>query len=241
MLFDRGALLCYVQNMMIRDYVRYILWRLGRRATIPAAFINRVPIQENNEILVDIKQDESLFFSNDLKKQKKVFLRVKVYQLLKQAQRRLPKGVGFKIYSAYRSLAEQQALWDKEYQIQKQQSPNLSAVALERLVRARYADPRKGFGGHQTGGAVDVTLCDAKGKDFDMGTGYLEITSQTLTSSHKVSKEARRNRRVLYKTLTSQGMQNYPAEWWHYCYGDRMWAAYQQKDKAIYGLIEKEE
>ena len=122
--------------------------------------------------------------------------------------------------------------------MQKKQSPELSEETLERLVRARYADPRKGFGGHQTGGAIDISLCDLKGKDFEMGTAYLEMTSQTLTNSHKISKEAKRNRRILYNALTSQGFQNYPAEWWHYCYGDRMWAAYQRRDKAIYGLVE---
>ena len=138
-------------------------------------------------------------------------------------------------------MDEQKQLWEKEYELQKKQAPNLSEAALERLVRARYADPRRGFGGHQTGGAIDVTLCDDKGKDYDMGTAYLEMTSQTLTNSHKVSREARRNRRILYKVLTSQGFQNYPAEWWHYSYGDRMWAAYRQKEYAVYGLVEKSE
>ena len=239
-MFDTVVLLCYRALMTMRDYIRYVLWRLGRRSTVPAAFINNMPIQENNEIMVDIKQDDSLFFGKELKK-RPVFLRIKAYQFLKQAQRLLPKGCHFKIYSAYRSMGEQRALWDEEYTLQKKLAPNLSDVALERLVRARYADPRRGFGGHQTGGAVDITLCDEKGKDFDMGTNYLEMTSSTLTNSHKVSREARRNRRVLYKALTSQGFQNYPAEWWHYSYGDRMWAAYQLKDKAIYGLIEREE
>ena len=227
--------------MMIRDYIRYILWRLGRRSTAPAAFVSRKQIQENNEIMVDIKQDTSLFFSKELKKQKKVFLRVKTYQLLKQAQRLLPKGVSFKIYSAYRSMAEQKELWEKEYLIQKKNLPNASDAVLTRLVRVRFADPRHGFGGHQTGGAIDLTLCDRTGKEYDMGTRYLEMGSATLTNSHRISKEARKNRRVLYKALTSQGFQNYPAEWWHYSYGDRMWATYQHQDYALYGLIEQEE
>ena len=138
-------------------------------------------------------------------------------------------------------MTEQTELWEKEYALQQQQYPDASEAVLTKLVRARCADPRRGFGGHQTGGAVDVSLCNAKGEELDMGTDYMEMTSQTLTNSHKVSKEARQNRRILYKALTSQGLQNYPAEWWHYCYGDRMWAAYQRKEYAIYGLVEKED
>ena len=180
-MFDTIVLLCYRALMTMRDYIRYVLWRLGRRSTVPAAFINNMPIQENNEIMVDIKQDDSLFFGKELKK-RPVFLRIKAYQFLKQAQRLLPKGCHFKIYSAYRSMGEQRALWDEEYTLQKKLAPNLSDVALERLVRARYADPRRGFGGHQTGGAVDITLCDEKGKDF-VDAGY-QLTS--FDSSNKV-------------------------------------------------------
>ena len=226
--------------MAVRDYIGYMLWRLGRRTSVPATFINQMPIQENNEIMVNIKQDESLFFCKELKKKKEIYLRVKTYQLLKQAQRRLPTGCYFKIYSAYRSMEEQKELWKKEYLLQKEQLPKASEATLYRLVRARYTDPQRGFGGHQTGGAIDITLCDAKGTELDMGTAYLDMGGQTLTNSHKISKEARKNRRILFKVLTSHGFQNYPAEWWHYSYGDRMWAAYQRKDFAFYGLIERE-
>lgn len=31
---------------------------------------------------------------------------------------------------------------------------------------------------------------------------------------------------------------NYSGEWWHFCYGDKMWAAYKHRRYAIYGEIE---
>ena len=31
------------------------------------------------------------------------------------------------------------------------------------------------------------------------------------------------------------GFANFPAEWWHFCYGDKMWAAYKSKKTAFYG------
>ena len=33
------------------------------------------------------------------------------------------------------------------------------------------------------------------------------------------------------------GFVNYPAEWWHFSYGDKMWAAYSHKEYAIYGDV----
>ena len=35
--------------------------------------------------------------------------------------------------------------------------------------------------------------------------------------------------------MTQSGFINYPLEWWHFCYGDKMYAAYKFEKKAIYG------
>jgi D-alanyl-D-alanine dipeptidase len=31
----------------------------------------------------------------------------------------------------------------------------------------------------------------------------------------------------------------YPGEWWHYCYGDRMWAVYSGRTECMYGSLEE--
>ena len=75
-------------------------------------------------------------------------------------------------------------------------------------------------GGHQSGGAVDLTLCDREGRPIDMGTGYMEHNDSTATYS-----------------MEETGFVNYPSEWWHFAYGDRMWASYKHKRHAIYGNV----
>lgn len=42
------------------------------------------------------------------------------------------------------------------------------------------------------------------------------------------------NRRLLFNTLREVGIENYEEEWWHYSYGDQMWAK-KVGEKAIYG------
>ena len=37
--------------------------------------------------------------------------------------------------------------------------------------------------------------------------------------------------------MQDAGFVNYPAEWWHYCYGDKMWAAYSHEKYAIFGKV----
>ena len=39
------------------------------------------------------------------------------------------------------------------------------------------------------------------------------------------------------ESLINAGFVNYPAEWWHFSYGDKMWAAYGNKKSAMYGEI----
>jgi hypothetical protein len=35
--------------------------------------------------------------------------------------------------------------------------------------------------------------------------------------------------------MTQAGFINYPLEWWHFCYGDKMYTAYKFEKQAIYG------
>ncbi len=39
--------------------------------------------------------------------------------------------------------------------------------------------------------------------------------------------------------MKKQGFVNYPAEWWHWSYGDKMWAAYGKHPYAFFGKIEE--
>jgi D-alanyl-D-alanine dipeptidase len=43
------------------------------------------------------------------------------------------------------------------------------------------------------------------------------------------------NRKILRTAMEKAGFTYYPGEWWHYCYGDQMWAAYMRKKYAVYG------
>ena len=223
--------------MIERYKIKFWLYKLGIRETIPVQIINSVPIDDNKEDLINIREDKTLFFADKIKNREKIFLRKTVYEKLKEAQKYLPKNYYFKIYSAFRSLEEQQKLWDAKYSLMHSRYLNLSEEEIIKKTRAVCADPRYGFGGHQTGGAVDISLCDNRGKDYQMGTQYSENNDKTQTKSKKVSIIERENRYILTNALTKVGFVNYPAEWWHFSYGDRLWAAYGNKNKCFYGLV----
>jgi D-alanyl-D-alanine dipeptidase len=96
---------------------------------------------------------------------------------------------------------------------------------------------------HNCGGAIDVTLASADGKALDMGTLHPseEDNAEAIPKFPMFSKEITeaqvRNRALLRETMVAAGFVWYPGEWWHYCWGDRMWAVYTQQTECFYGPI----
>lgn len=216
---------------------RYFLYRLGISKTIPGKTINSIPIVDCGEPLVNLRELPFLFFYDCLSDKKEVLARKGVAERLEIASRLLTTGVHLKIHSAYRSRTEQIEMWNRKYEEMKKRFPHLTEEEIVAQTKRVMADPRFGFGGHQTGGAIDITLCDDEGSDYDMGSRISDSGSIIITRSKEVSETAQQNRTLLLSAMTEAGFVNYPMEWWHYSYGDRMWAAYRNKKCALYDEV----
>ena len=211
--------------------IRVIKYRLGLRLTLPADAINRVKISDSGEPMINIKNCTTLFFAPDLIVRDKICVRQGVYNRLLDVAKHLPPEYGLKIMSAHRTISEQTDLWNRKMAETKAKHPNASDTELIAINRRLVAQPHHGFGGHQTGGAVDVTLCDKNGNDIGLGKWLCD-------TPNIAPKKQKKLRHVLKHAMCSAGFVNYPAEWWHFCYGDRMWAAYKKRSKCCYGLVE---
>lgn len=220
--------------MGYKVWYNYFLFKLGKRKILPSKIINLVKVVENGEKLIKITCNNIIVD----KRVKYPYLRESLVLKLELISELLKeKGYTLKIYDAYRSYEDQKKSWDKRLKETKIEHPNVDIKELERLTSLKVAKPTKGHGGHQTGGAIDVTLIDKNGNELDMGTKYAEHNSKTKTDSNEITQEQKENRRILYDVLTDADFVNFPAEWWHYCYGDNMWAAYKKKKKCMYGFI----
>ncbi|MCG5057560.1 MAG: M15 family metallopeptidase [Limnoraphis sp. WC205] len=99
---------------------------------------------------------------------------------------------------------------------------------------------------HSTGAAIDITLVNHTGKIVDMGSPIDEISPRSYPnhfaeSSHLVEQKYHQNRQILAAVMISAGFKQHPNEWWHFSYGDQMWAwlnnqqETEQKSVAKYG------
>ncbi|CAK2155539.1 hypothetical protein VCRA2116O234_510012 [Vibrio crassostreae] len=70
-----------------------------------------------------------------------------------------------------------------------------------------------------------------------MGTQFDENSLRSWSCALEHSSEAKQanNRRLLYNAMIGAGFTNLPSEWWHYDYGNQMWANYTGCNKAIFG------
>ncbi len=55
--------------------------------------------------------------------------------------------------------------------------------------------------------------------------------------SGEITSEQKNNRKILRGLMETQDFVWYPGEWWHYSWGDRMWAIYKKKSECMYGQV----
>lgn len=190
------------------------LVRLGVRKVLPREAVNRVRVEECGEPLVAWGGGT---------------VREGVARRLEEASRRLPEGYGLELLEGWRSPEEQERLRLETRATAR--AKGLEGEELERAV-ARWAANESG---HRTGGAVDVRLT-YNGREAFCGSAWKEFGAGTASDA-RVGAETARNRAILHRAMRAAGFANYPAEWWHFAFGDRLWAAYRGARRAAYGPI----
>lgn len=77
------------------------------------------------------------------------------------------------------------------------------------------------FANHTSGSAVDISLLHRRdGSPADLGAPYPELSHRTPMGSPFISREARRNRRMVCEAFGAGGFLPYPYEFWHFSRGD---------------------
>jgi len=151
----------------------------------------------------------------------------------------LPDGLRLRVVEGYRAAERQQAIIESYAADLCALHPGIGPTDLERLT-SRFVSPLD-VAPHVAGAAVDLTLVDAHGRELDLGTPIDATPEQSagrcFLAAPDISAPARAHRDLLVGVLGSQGLVNYPTEWWHWSYGDRYWALVSGAGRALYGPL----
>ncbi|MBA2589898.1 MAG: peptidase M15D vanX D-ala-D-ala dipeptidase [Alphaproteobacteria bacterium] len=158
-------------------------------------------------------------------------------------------GLELFLFDAWRPRAVQAYFHDvwmpRELQ---RRDPMLKGAALTEEVERYWAAPSDSAESpapHATAAAVDLTLRWKDGEALWMGSLFDDVTAlanrdrfedlepQNFSFSDQ---EARANRRLLHWLMTEEDFAGHPDEWWHFSWGDQMWAALTGGASAHYGL-----
>lgn len=158
------------------------------------------------------------------------WLRRSAAERLLAAAAQQPDGYSLLVLDAWRPVRLQQALYDDFLARLRRENPRTTPWQLEKMCQEFVARPRADAlrpAPHATGGAVDLTLC-LDGKPVEMGTAFDDFGLLARTAALECepcpNPQARDNRRRLFWAMSEAGFVNYPGEWWHFCYGERLWA-----------------
>jgi len=98
---------------------------------------------------------------------------------------------------------------------------------------------------HSTGAALDVTLVSEAGVSVEMGSPIDELSPRSFPDYFAPDSPDRpvddqtpledcdrfhQNRQLLYDVMQQAGFQRHPKEWWHFSFGDQLWAWLTRKE-----------
>lgn len=176
---------------------------------------NLVDVQSlNQNIWVDLKYASTDNFMKIklYERLNRAFLQKDVAERLAKSQEMLSSidtGLHLLIYDAVRPVSTQWKMWRA-----------LDSIPLE---RGKYVSNPVNKSLHNFGAAIDLTICDSKGKALDMGAEFDEFNEIAYPSKEgyflstgELTEKQIANRNLLRKVMRSQQFRNLQTEWWHF-------------------------
>ncbi|MGZ5841473.1 MAG: M15 family metallopeptidase [Xanthobacteraceae bacterium] len=179
----------------------------------------------------------------------RLLLRKSVALRLQVVDAKLRKsGLMIHVHDAIRPVEVQRYFHD-EWMYKKiyEKSPNLNHDQIISEVEKYWAAPTTSESGpapHSTGGAIDLAIHKIRNAEpLFMGSIFDDVTELAHTDHFELNAtlqaysdvEARRNRRLLYWLMVGAGFASNPNEWWHFSWGDQMWARLMGVEAAFFG------
>jgi D-alanyl-D-alanine dipeptidase len=179
------------------------------------------------------------YFEKGLSPTSHLYARAGIIERLRRVQARV-SPLRLKIWDPYRPRSVQRNIYQSYWNELRRAEPTLSEEELRKRVGTfvTHPDTPGRIPPHATGGAVDLTLADASGNEVDMGTIFDHFGPEAAALYYELpfrDAAIRDNRRLLRDAMSSQDFRADEEEWWHFDYGNQLWALIRGAPHACYG------
>jgi predicted amino acid racemase/D-alanyl-D-alanine dipeptidase len=206
-------------------------------------FLPATPIAENHSKLVSLKNSGfNLIFEPSVKKDYKYLVREEVVEKVGRISKLLDQeDKTLIIRSVWRSFDHQKIIWDNKVNFLLKIHPGKPVDEIHQLVAHFIAPPEKSM--HSTGGAIDALIYDIKSDcvmDFGTNKGLdIDLNEKCFPYHPDISATATQNRKLLINLFEEEDFVCDNKEYWHFDYGNAVWAAKLGKQQAFYDVVKR--
>lgn len=168
-----------------------------------------------------------------------LFVRSELLQRVELAAKSLPNPYKLVVRAGHRPIAVQKRLLKECVAEYKKDHPGVTDEQALEHARDFVSDPDIELPPHVCGAAVDVEIMDAStGRYLDFGTTMGDDNEKSFLYYSGLTEEQQANRLMLTKAMLGSGLASCMTEWWHFSYGDQLWAWFYSKQNSLYSPID---
>ncbi len=168
-----------------------------------------------------------------------IYVRSELAKRLQDAAEKLDSKYRLVIHAGHRPVGVQkQILIDcaKDY---KDEHPEASDEEAMEHARTFVSDPETSLPPHVCGAAIDVNVIEiATGKQLDFGSKVNDDVDASFLYYPDLTQGQKDNRLMLVTAMLDAGLASCKPEWWHFSYGDQVWAWFYGKENSLYSPVD---
>ena len=168
-----------------------------------------------------------------------VYVRSELAKRLEAAANTLDDKYQLVIRAGHRPIEVQRRILIDCADDYKQDNPEASDEEALEHAREFVSDPDLTLPPHVCGAAVDVDVLDiTTGQLLDFGSKLNDDTEKSFLYYPDLTEEQKTNRLMLVTPMLEAGLASCMPEWWHFSYGDQIWAWFYNEENSLYSPVD---
>jgi D-alanyl-D-alanine dipeptidase len=168
-----------------------------------------------------------------------VYARSTLVEMLEKAASSLAEPCQLVIRAGHRPIDVQKRLLKECASDYKRDNPGVTDDEALQHARMYVSDPDITLPPHVCGAAFDVEIKNkTTGKCLDFGGTMNDDKEHSFLHYPDLSDEQKANRLILLTAMLDAGFASCKPEWWHYSYGDQIWAWFYGEEQSLYSPID---